>query len=52
LNNDLLSPVVCTDFRTAFLNAIVHANIRLNISLEMPGPSQGHYGFHSFPIVD
>jgi hypothetical protein len=20
--------------------------------LEMPVPSQGHYGFHSFPIVD
>ena len=24
----------------------------LFISLEMPVPSQGHYGFHSFPIVD
>ena len=22
------------------------------ISLEMPVPSQGHYGFHSFPAVD
>jgi hypothetical protein len=22
------------------------------ISLEMPVPSQGHYGFHSFPVVD
>ena len=21
-------------------------------SLEMPAPSQGHYGFHSFPVVD
>ena len=21
-------------------------------SLEMPVPSQGHYGFHSFPLVD
>jgi hypothetical protein len=20
--------------------------------LEMPVPSQGHYGFHSFPVVD
>jgi hypothetical protein len=20
-------------------------------SLEMPVPSQGHYGFHSFPVV-
>jgi hypothetical protein len=24
---------------------------RFNISLEMPVPSQGHYGFHSFPVV-
>jgi hypothetical protein len=22
------------------------------ISLEMPVPSQGHYGFHSFQVVD
>jgi hypothetical protein len=22
------------------------------IALEMPVPSQGHYGFHSFPVVD
>jgi len=22
------------------------------ISLEMPMPSQGHYDFHSFPVVD
>jgi hypothetical protein len=22
------------------------------VSLEMPVPSQGHYGFHSFPVVD
>jgi hypothetical protein len=22
------------------------------IALEMPIPSQGHYGFHSFPVVD
>ena len=22
------------------------------ISLEMPVPSQGYYGFHSFPVVD
>jgi hypothetical protein len=26
--------------------------IQLIISLEMPVPSQGHYGFHSFPVVD
>jgi hypothetical protein len=23
-----------------------------SFSLEMPVPSQGHYGFHSFPVVD
>jgi hypothetical protein len=22
------------------------------LHLEMPVPSQGHYGFHSFPVVD
>jgi hypothetical protein len=26
--------------------------IQATISLEMPVPSQGHYGFHSFPVVD
>jgi hypothetical protein len=26
--------------------------IHPTISLEMPVPSQGHYGFHSFPVVD
>ena len=26
--------------------------IQHTISLEMPVPSQGHYGFHSFPVVD
>ena len=26
--------------------------IQSTIPLEMPVPSQGHYGFHSFPVVD
>jgi hypothetical protein len=26
--------------------------IQPTISLELPVPSQGHYGFHSFPVVD
>jgi hypothetical protein len=26
--------------------------IEPTISLEMPVPSQDHYGFHSFPVVD
>jgi len=25
---------------------------KINKFLEMPVPSQGHYGFHSFPVVD
>ena len=24
----------------------------ISVSLEMPVPSQGHYGFPSFPVVD
>jgi hypothetical protein len=26
--------------------------IQPTISLEVPIPSQGHYGFHSFPVID
>jgi hypothetical protein len=26
--------------------------IQPTISLEMHVPSQGHYGFHSFPVID
>jgi hypothetical protein len=26
--------------------------IQPTISLEMPVPSQGHYGFHSFTVAD
>jgi hypothetical protein len=26
--------------------------IQSTISLEMPVPSRGHYGIHSFPVVD
>jgi hypothetical protein len=26
--------------------------IQPTISLKMPVSSQGHYGFHSFPVVD
>ena len=36
-----------------YLNTvIVTAGTEPTISLEMPVPSQGHYGFHSFPVVD
>jgi hypothetical protein len=27
-------------------------NFHYHLSLEMPVPSQCHYGFHSFPVVD
>ena len=26
--------------------------VQPTISLEMPVPNQGHYGFHGFPVVD
>jgi hypothetical protein len=29
-----------------------NGNNNVMMSLEMPVPSQGHYGFHSFPVVD
>ena len=36
---------------TVFL--LARSNTRdIPFSLEMPVPSQGHYGFHSFPVVD
>jgi hypothetical protein len=32
---------------------VIHTVLNDNdISLEMPVPSQGHYGFLSFPVVD
>jgi hypothetical protein len=30
----------------------IYNMIQPTISLEMPVPSQGHYGFHSFPFFD
>ena len=30
----------------------MRSSIQPTISWEMPVPSQGHYGFHSFPVVD
>jgi len=36
-----------------YVNICIYLNlIQPTISLEMPVPSQGHYGFHSFPVVD
>ena len=47
--------VLCQHESTVFLkidNVIRHATCIDVSSLEMPVPSQGHYGFHSFPVVD
>jgi hypothetical protein len=37
-----------------FLHLFVRGRLLIQptISLEMPVPSQGHYGFHSFSVVD
>ena len=37
-----------------YLNTVIvtAGTFEPTISLEMPVPSQGHYGFHSFPVVD
>ena len=45
----------CRIHRLAVMKAGGLALLKLiqpTISLEMPVPSQGHYGFHSFPVVD
>jgi hypothetical protein len=31
---------------------VVKSAPNATISLEMPVPSQDHYGFHSFPVAD
>jgi hypothetical protein len=38
--------------KKAAIYLIANHLIQPIISLEMPVPSQGHYGFHSFPVVD
>jgi hypothetical protein len=38
--------------QTTPIQAISFLHVQGIISLEMPVPSQGHYGFHSFPVVD
>jgi hypothetical protein len=29
---------------------VLSVSVAKRVSLEMPVPSQGHYGFHSFPV--
>ena len=46
---------MCSHFAVAAAygaNTIPEITFQPTISLEMPVPSQGHYGFKSFPIVD
>jgi hypothetical protein len=43
------------DFKIEVVPFIINFSknlIQPTISLEMPVPSQGHYGFHSFPVVN
>jgi hypothetical protein len=45
------------DFKIEVVPLIINFSTELTtvvttISLEMPVPSQDHYGFHSFPVVD
>ena len=47
-NMDLINNNRCAGRVTVVCN--IHVNPV--ISLEMPVPSQGHYRFHSFPVVD
>jgi hypothetical protein len=40
------------DILLKYLRRVSGHVIQPTISLEMPVPSQGHYGFYSFPVVD
>ena len=40
------------DIHLRALKQVVITLIQPTISLEMPVASQGHYGSHSFPVVD
>jgi hypothetical protein len=44
--------LVKTDMYWLFRASAFSVGSLNTISLEMPVPSQGHYGFHSFPVVD
>jgi hypothetical protein len=37
---------------TRITDMLINITVEYSISLEIPVPSQGPYGFHSFPIVD
>ena len=51
--NSVLSNQTKLNLYTATYREFYGLNlIQPTISLEMPVPSQGHYGFHSFPVVD
>jgi hypothetical protein len=34
------------------ISDLLQVKQNFTISFEMPVPSQAHYGFHSFPVVD
>jgi hypothetical protein len=39
-------------FDKMMIKSVLYYIIQPTISLEMSVPSQDHYGFHSFPVVD
>ena len=40
------------DFFLLYFGKCFYSVVFSTFHLEMPVPSQGHYGFHSFPVVD
>ena len=52
LKNEIQSYIARQPFISTHQSLITSLISQPTISLEMPVPSQGHYGFHSFPVVD
>jgi hypothetical protein len=52
VNSSLVEPFIDSLFAHKFGATDMRYVYKKTISLEMPVPSQGHYGFHSFPVVD
>ena len=59
IGNILCNASACADDIALMSRTDSNMQIQINmtqipptISLEMSVPSQGHYGFHSFPVVD
>jgi hypothetical protein len=54
----LLDPIILSDTLNCNYSDVLRIPRHISdhdaaiASLEMPVPSHGHYGFHSFPVVD